>query len=457
MSLVAKWAVLTRSSGQASLLLLLFLVVFQFLRLQAHRQRQTQLVLWRLRQSRAARQWRGVVQRLQNFGSALASVTWHGGSAKGRAWSLPRGEHWKLVQQRWPTDKFRRYYRVEKTRFQALCADLADPQWRLYRVNSAGRGLSIEQVVGACLRRLGSGADLFSVAEDHGMSEAALHERMRLFCRAVRGLYESDRIKLPTDEDELRGIMRGFSLPAGFVYCCGAIDGTHVPVRPPAEKAAQYLNHKGWSSINTLLLVDHKRRIRGVHTGWPGGAHDAKLFRQSTFGRMLLDGSWPPSGMGGRVEGVYVQPYCVADAAFPDCNGRVVKPFPGGMLQDGNRFRSNVNYKQSATRMAVEHANGMLKRRWRILLHPTEVRDMGDVVDIIMCCCVLHNICVDDRGDAAVEVFGDEEEGDAALMGTDVTPIPANEQSIAAADDMYAVLNVMGVATDCMTDGRAII
>jgi hypothetical protein len=236
---------------------------------------------------------------------------------------------------------------------------------------------------------------------------------------------------------------------AGFLYCCGAIDGTHVPVRPPADKLAQYINHKGWASMNALVLWDNKRRIRGIHTGWPGGAHDAKLFRNSGFGRMLLDGSWPPEDKGGLVNGVYVAPYCVADAAFPDCGGRVVKPFPGGMLQDGDRFRSTVNYKQSSTRMAAEHGNGMLKRRWRILLHPMELRSMSDVVDIILCCSILHNICVDDRGDAPPEIFGDEEEADVQWLGHDVNPIPDEDRQAYASTNMYTILNVLGNAAGC--------
>ena len=37
----------------------------------------------------------------------------------------------------------------------------------------------------------------------------------------------------------------------------GAIDGTHVPIRPPAEGCRDFVNRKGWPSIVVLqALVD---------------------------------------------------------------------------------------------------------------------------------------------------------------------------------------------------------
>ena len=87
------------------------------------------------------------------------------------------------------------------------------------------------------------------------------------------------------------------------------------------------------------------------------------------------------------------------------------------MLQDGHPFKRAFNYKQSATRMPSEHVNGMLKRRWRILLHQNELWNVADVVEMIVACCILHNLCIDDGDNSPNERWGDEQDTDEARMG----------------------------------------
>ena len=377
---------------------------------------------------------------------ALAHTVFHGGSPPLRRWSDVRDDGaWRTKQVRWSDAKFRRYYRVSRRLFTKLCADLSDPALRLERRNNYGRGVSIQQVVGACLRRLASGGDLFDVAEAHDLSESLLHNRMRLFCKALIQLYCADCIKLPTEEDELRRIMRGFEAIAGFPLCCGCMDGVHMPWRSPADKTGECLNHKGWTSVNTLLLSDCFRKIRCVHTGFAGGTHDARVFAQSSLGELMLSGQWPPRSLTGLVEGVAVRPYVVVDAAFPDCDGAALKPYPGGMLQDGHPFKRNFNYRQSATRMPSEHVNGMLKRRWRVLLTPNELWDINDVVDVIVACCILHNLCVDLNDNDPNEHWGDETEADAARMGQDVD---ISEEDVRSSG-VYQTMHAIGIYAGC--------
>lgn len=376
----------------------------------------------------------------------LSRAVAHGGSAPGRRWSDVRDDGaWRTKLLRWPAVKFRRYYRVSRALFDKLCTDLSSPDLRLARMNNYGRGVLIQQVVGACLRRLASGEDLFQIAEAHDMSESLLHERVPLFCKALIKLYCADSIKLPTDEAELKHIMRGYEAIAGLPQCCGSMDGTHIPWRPPADKTAEYINHKGWTSVNTLLLVDCFRKIRFVHTGFAGGAHDGRVFAQSQLGELMLAGLWPPRSLSRLVEGVAVKPYVAVDAAFPDCDGGAIKPYPGGMLQDGRPFKRAFNYKQSSTRMPSEHVNGMLKRRWRILLKGSEIWNIEDVVDIIVACCILHNMCVDAKDNNPHERWGDERPTDPDRMGHDVDVSEAE----LASSGVFQAMHALGVYAGC--------
>ena len=379
--------------------------------------------------------------------AACAHMLRHGGGAAGRVGAMARGdESWQRRVRDWPESKFRRYYRVKRKRFHQLCVALEAPEYHLFRGGSRnGKVLCIEQIVAACLRRLGTTSDFFSVAEEHGMAESTLHGRFPLFLRAMRQVYEAKSIALPTAA-ELPAVMAGFQAIAGFPGC-GALDGTHIPWRAPGCDTAMYLNHKGYISINTQLMVDSNRLIRDdVFTGFAGGAHDARVFNHSSLGRKMRSGEWPPPCGPLLVEGVHVFPYLVVDAAYPDLDGRCVKPYPGGIIQDGHPFKRNFNYKQSGTRMPVEHVNSMLKRRWRILYHGCEIWSLETMVDVIMTCCILHNLCVLDKDAPADEIWGDEEEADAHRSGNDVDP---REVDAAAASGMYAVMLALGTHTRC--------
>ena len=168
------------------------------------------------------------------FAAACAELLRHGGGVAGREGAEARGDgEWQRRVYNWPDKKFRRYYRVKRARFHQLCSALAAPQYLLLRTGSRnGKVITIEQVVGACLRRLATGdGDFFSIAEAHGMAESTLQGRFAHFLRAMRLVYEANTIALPTAA-ELPAVMKAFEEIAGLPQCCGALDGTHVAWRP---------------------------------------------------------------------------------------------------------------------------------------------------------------------------------------------------------------------------------
>ena len=60
----------------------------------------------------------------------------------------------------------------------------------------------------------------------------------------------------------------------------GALDGTHVPILPPAAGYQDFVNRKGCPSIILQALVD-KLIFRDLCVGTPGSAHDAAVFASS--------------------------------------------------------------------------------------------------------------------------------------------------------------------------------
>lgn len=59
--------------------------------------------------------------------------------------------------------------------------------------------------------------------------------------------------------------------------------------------------------------------------------------------------------------------------------------------------------------MAVEKTFGILKERFRRLKYFNEYRDIQFIVQIVIACCILHNICIDGLDDD-IELY-DEDNG----------------------------------------------
>ena len=67
-----------------------------------------------------------------------------------------------------------------------------------------------------------------------------------------------------------------------FNDCIGAIDGTHVKLVVPKTKRIQSLNRYNETSQNVLVVCDFDMRFTFVLSGWPGSAHDMRVFKDAT-------------------------------------------------------------------------------------------------------------------------------------------------------------------------------
>ena len=59
---------------------------------------------------------------------------------------------------------------------------------------------------------------------------------------------------------------------------------------------------------------------------------------------------------------------------------------------------------QEGARKAVVRLFGVLFSKWHILYRPASGWHVEELLEIITTCCILHNICIEDR-----ELFGDEQ------------------------------------------------
>ncbi|KAJ8910340.1 hypothetical protein NQ315_004539 [Exocentrus adspersus] len=159
----------------------------------------------------------------------------------------------------------------------------------------------------------------------------------------------------------------------------GAIDGSHIPIIAPTENAASYVNRKGFHSVLLQATCDSKKRFIDCYSGEAGSIHDACLFRRSELGNNLLGLNIPQDG------------HLLGDSAYPLLN-RLMVPFrDNGHLNDIQR---NYNTIHSKIRVVIEQAFALLKGRFR-RLKLLETRRLDHIPLIILACCILHNICLE--------------------------------------------------------------
>lgn len=74
----------------------------------------------------------------------------------------------------------------------------------------------------------------------------------------------------------------------------------------------------------------------------------------------------------------------------------------------GNLTRSQriYNKKLCGTRVLIENAFGLLKLRFRQLME-LQFYDVKKMSKFIMCCCVLHNLCIDLKDSFDVEIINE--------------------------------------------------
>jgi DDE superfamily endonuclease len=141
------------------------------------------------------------------------------------------------------------------------------------------------------------------------------------------------------------------------------------------------------------------KRIRYVYTGWPGCAHDARVYGNSALARR------PERFFSG-------EEYLLADSGYTP-SLRIVPAFKKPPHRSLSPEETQFNFRLSNIRIRVEHCIGILKGRFQSLkglrLAIRGERDIKRMGCWILTYCVLHNLILQDEFDSErAEDEGDE-------------------------------------------------
>ena len=111
---------------------------------------------------------------------------------------------------------------------------------------------------------------------------------------AVTTFVRPKLIRLPTTEGKVQELTYRYLEANGFPQCVGVIDETHVEIAEPSEHYSDFINRKGYFSLNVQVVCDYKYCFQDIVVKWPGSVHDARLFLNCSINRMLRNRIIPP-------------------------------------------------------------------------------------------------------------------------------------------------------------------
>lgn len=282
-------------------------------------------------------------------------------------------------------DDFKRFFRVTRSTFDIIHNKLAVYQELLPGWSGGRTPIPIDKQLLMTLWYLSGKETLNRVADRFNVTESSVvrcRDRVfKVFCDHLKSKF----IQWPEGYEQNKTI-DGFYQKSSFPSVIGAIDGTHIKIKAPVNHPETYVNRKGFHSVLLQAVCREDMRFTHIVAGWPGSCHDARVLRNCD---LWNDG-----------EAMCRNAHIIGDAAYP-LRTWLITPYRDNGHLTGQQ--KHFNTCLSTTRVTVERAFGMLKGRFG-RLQTVDTKKVKTTIDLIVVCCVLHNICILNE-DEVLETF----------------------------------------------------
>lgn len=252
---------------------------------------------------------------------------------------------------------------------------------------SRGGAIKNKQKVEIFLRYMGDPGFQVGVADNTGVHQSSVSRTIDF---VSQNIYEHAQnwIKFPTTREEIMEARLQWQNAYTFPAVAGAIDCTQIAIQKPREHGDEYINRKGFASINVQATCNSREEFTSADASWPGSVHDSRILRNSDIYARLLQNNGQLTLLG---DGGYgIAPWMLTPYRNPQ-----------------NDIENYYNIQHSTNRVIIERCFGQLKRRFPILGYKIRLK-LDRISRIIICGFVLHNIAkhVNDADDFQ-ELFPD--------------------------------------------------
>jgi DDE superfamily endonuclease len=306
----------------------------------------------------------------------------------------------------WLTDtEFKQKYRMTRISFHQLVNLIKDDPVFQRTYNKGNGQAPVEHQLMVLLKYLGTqgnGANnehirqLFKI----GSGTADLF-KMRAM-HAIRNL-RSQVVYWP-DETEREIIAKRIQKKYLFPNCVGFIDGTLFPLysKPQSTDAPDYFGRKHCYSLSVLIVNDDNKIIRYYLSGWPGSAHDNRIFNNS---QLVLK----PHDYFSK------QQYLLGDSAYEN-HWFMVSSYKCHKGMTLSRPEETFNTALARPRITAEHTIGMLKGRFPWLRNirmiiKDDPESLKKILKFIDVCIILHNLLTQNN-DPVLSSWNDDNDFD---------------------------------------------
>lgn len=80
----------------------------------------------------------------------------------------------------------------------------------------------------------------------------------------------------------------------------GCIDGTHVALKVAKADKPDYLNRKGYTSVNVQAVCNASNVVTQLTVKWPGSTHDSFMWRNCDLYEQFVTGTAPDGWLLGK-------------------------------------------------------------------------------------------------------------------------------------------------------------
>ena len=140
-------------------------------------------------------------------------------------------------------------FRISKPTFMFLCQQVKK---NIEQKNTHLRdSISVQQRIAVTLWYLATCTEYRTIEHLFGIARSTVCLIIHDICQANVDLLLRKYIQFPKGQ-QLHDVVNGFKTKSGMIQCCGAIDGTHIPVTPP------FLEHTDYSTEKDGTLLFYK-------------------------------------------------------------------------------------------------------------------------------------------------------------------------------------------------------